>query len=114
MSKSPSGRLHLGFWVTAGVLLYVASCPPVEAWHESERYSSATNTVGSGPAPRRGSIQGEQFEILELDIIAPVPRPKWMQFLYAPVHFMEQFPSFAAVFQRYRLWCEELFYEGPR
>jgi hypothetical protein len=109
MSRAPGGRFHLWFWVTAGVLLYVASCPPVEAWHDRQQYSNALPLTAAPPAMRPVGRSAEEFEIVEVGFVQPVARPKWMEVLYAPVHFVEQYPPFAALFQRYRLWCDGWF-----
>jgi hypothetical protein len=96
--------------VAAGILLYVASCPPVEAWHDKQRYGNTSAMVGHRPPP--GPTPDGHFEVVDLKLLAPSPRPKWMQLLYAPVHFVEQYPPFAALLQQYRNWCEELFSSG--
>jgi hypothetical protein len=127
MSSPPGGRTHLWFWVTFGVLLYAASCAPVEAWHERHyAQSSRTLPVGVAPGPATDAAGGGTstsstsapagtsareggFEIVELKYNEPPRRPVWMQIVYAPVHFAEKYPPFASIFQRYRLWCEEVF-----
>lgn len=128
MSSPASGRTHLWFWVTAGVLLYVASCPPVEAWHERHYAQNSRSlplgvaptpagnadavgggTVASTSAPSGTSSREGVFEIAELKYNELPKRPGWMQVLYAPVHFAEKYPPFSFIFQRYRLWCEDVF-----
>lgn len=126
MSSPPGGRTHVWFWVTSGVLLYVATCPPVEAWHERHyAQNSRTLPLGISPsptadaagtgasistsAPTGSSTREGGFEIVQLKYNEEPKRPVWMQVIYAPVHFAEQYPPFASIFQRYRLWCEEVF-----
>lgn len=69
---------------------------------------AGASTSTSAPASGTSADQGG-FEIVELKYNESPKRPVWMQFIYAPVHFAEKFPPFAAIFQRYRLWCEEVF-----
>lgn len=109
MSRPEGGRFHLWFWVTAGVLLYVASCAPVEAWHERRQYGNALSLTAVPPDLRPVSSSADEFEIVELGFVQPMSRPKWMELLYAPVHFVEQYPPFADLLQRYRLWCDGMF-----
>ncbi len=123
MSRPPAGRLHLSFWVAIGVLLYLASCPPVEAWHEKRMGRNAHTlpmqmpgpgdhvaALGAGiPAGGRGDQKvndGDEFEITELHYFEPPPQPQWMQVLYGPVHWLEKFAPFETFFHRYREWCD--------
>jgi hypothetical protein len=123
MSRPPAGRLHLSFWVAVGVLLYLASCPPVEAWHEKRaghgarslpmRASSVANSPGTpgaalsvGASVATSTTDAGDFEISEVQYYEPPPQPRWLQILYGPVHWLEKFAPFETIFHRYREWCD--------
>jgi hypothetical protein len=100
------------------VLLYLASCPPVEAWYEKQAtrhaYPLPVHVPGTGdyvaststevPSGRNSDHDG--FEITEAHYYEPPPQPRWMQILYGPVHWLETIAPFESIFHRYREWCD--------
>ena len=111
MQSPLAGRNHLWLWMGLGLFLYVASCPPVEAWYEKHASGavsvpmmpSAASAAGTPPAPDPG-----EFQIIELSFMPPPPQPRWMQIFYAPVHWVAQFPPFDRIYRHSWKWCYDV------
>lgn len=120
MSHTPIGRGHAWLWAFGVVFIYVASCAPVESWYDSRHARApmvvphpgppAEKTGGGGEGGDAGSPQSlpPDFQITEVTFTENVDKPKWMQYFYAPVHWLAEVPLIGGIFQKYREWCGDL------